>query len=82
MNVLVIHETDSSDKEEDVIGVADSVDNAEKIISEYYGKHEVVSFIDIRDGDLEYSKVIRADSSKCKREEYTITLQWFNLNKA
>lgn len=33
--ISVIHEKDLNDKEQIVIGVADSVKNAEKIINEY-----------------------------------------------
>ena len=51
--LLVIHEKDLDDKEQIVVGVADSVENAEKIINEYYGEHKEISYIDICDSNLE-----------------------------
>ncbi len=53
--VLVIHEKDLNDKEQIVIGVADSVKNAEKMINEYYGEYKEISYQDIRNYNLEYS---------------------------
>ena len=85
MNLIVIHEKDYEDGERSVIGVADSVSNAEKIIDEYYGKdsYKEVSFNDIRDYNLEYSKVIDVTHSgnygTCR---FTLTLEWFKLNNS
>ena len=41
--LLVIHEKDLDDKEQIVVGVADSVENAEKIINEYYAEHKEIT---------------------------------------
>ena len=84
MNLIVIHEKDYEDNEESVIGVADSVKNAESIIEEYYGKdnYTEVSFNDIRDGNLEYSKVIEVKWHICEPTKVTLKLEWFRLNKA
>lgn len=81
-SVLVIHERDLDDNEEIVIGVADSVEKAEFIISQYYGEYKQESFRDIRDSVLEYSKVISVESSFRKGEvwRYELTLEWFTLN--
>ena len=81
-SVLVIHERDLDDSEEAVIGVAESVEKAEFIISKYYGEYKQESFRDIRDSNLEYSKVISVESSLRKGEvwRYELTLEWFTLN--
>ncbi len=81
MNLIVIHELDLSDKDHCVIGVADSVKNAELIISKYYGEFKEISFQDIRDSNLEYSKVIELnDISKNAKYRVKIYLEWFELN--
>ena len=84
MNLIVIHERDHDDNDKSVIGVADSVKNAESIIEEYYGKanYTEVSFNDIRDSNLEYSKVIEIKYEHFKTSLATLTLEWFTLNKA
>ena len=83
MNLIVIHEKDHEDNEKSVIGVADSVKNAESIIAEYYGKgnYTEVAFNDIRDSNIEYRKVIEIKWYKSEPTKATLTLEWFNLNK-
>ena len=83
MNLIVIHEIDHDDDETIVIGVADSVKNAESIIEEYYGKgnYTEVSFTDIRDSNLEYSKVIERKWHDGSQTKLTLTLEWFSLNE-
>lgn len=83
-DILVIHEHDFDDGEDSVIGVADSVENAEKLMKEYYREWKEVSFRDIRDSGLEYEKVIRLWYSPKKKSTYDvkITLQWFTINEA
>jgi hypothetical protein len=89
MNLIVIYEKDHDDNEQIVIGVADSVKNAEIIIDDYYGKgkYTEVSFNDIRDSGLEYSKVIEIhgyeiDGYERQSFKCTLTLQWFTLNES
>jgi hypothetical protein len=84
MNLIVIHEKDHEDNEERVIGVADSIKNAETVIEEYYGKgnYTEVAFKDIRESNLEYSKVIEINWDKNEPTKATLTLEWFRLNKA
>ena len=84
MNLIVIHEKDHEDNEQIVIGVADSVKNAEIIIDEYYGKENYteVFFNDIRDSGLEYSKVIEIKWFESEPTKVTLTLQWFTLNES
>jgi len=83
MNLIVIHEKDHDDNEKSVIGVADSVKNAESIIAEHYGKgnYTEVAFNDIRDSNIEYRKVIEIKWYKSEPTKATLTLEWFNLNK-
>ena len=84
MEILVIHEKDLTDYKEIVIGVADSVENAEKLIEEYYGKDEIkeISYRDIRDSNIQYIKVIEVPGILGdKPYRVQITLEWFELNK-
>lgn len=78
--ILVIHEKDLNDKEQIVIGVADSVKNAERIINEYYGEHKEISYNDIRDSNLEYSKVLEVKGAFGEPYRVKIWLEWFELN--
>ena len=82
MEVIVIHEKDLEDRADTVIGVADSVDNAEILIEKYYGigQFEEISFRDIRDSSLEYSKVIEVKDNDRFAYQLELTLQWFNVN--
>lgn len=82
MNVLVIQEKDHDDNEESVIGVASTILKAEELIVEYYGKENFkeISFTDIRDSGLEYSKVLEVNHNK-KTYKTTVTLQWFTINE-
>lgn len=80
--LLVIHEKDLDDNEQSVVGVADSVDNAEKIINEYFGKYKEISHKDIRDSNLEYSKVLELEGAFKKPYQVEIWLEWFQLNSA
>jgi len=82
MDVIVIHERDLEDREDTVIGVSDSVDNAEILIEKYYGigQFEEISFRDIRDSSLEYSKVIEVKDNDRFTYRLELTLQWFNIN--
>lgn len=84
MNLIVIHEKDHEDNEESVIGVADSVKDAETIIERYYGKENYteVAFRDIRDSDIEYSKEIEIKGHSSEIIKITLTLEWFRLNEA
>lgn len=80
--LLVIHEKDLDDKEQIVVGVADSVENAEKIINEYYGEYKEISYNDIRDSNLEYSKVLEVKGAFEEPCRVEIWLEWFELNCA
>jgi hypothetical protein len=82
MNILVIHELDYSDDKTSVIGVADSVEKANKLIDEYYGEFKQISYTDIRDSNLEYDKVIDVFDVEYERTyTYKLSLEWFTLNE-
>jgi hypothetical protein len=78
-SIVVIHEKDLEDNEQIVIGVADSVESAERIIDEYYGEYEQISYRDIRDSNIEYSKVLEVKST-LGSSRVEIWLEWFSLN--
>jgi hypothetical protein len=81
--VIVIHELDHDDDESSVVGVADSLDNAESIIDDFYGKgnYKEISFRDIRESNLQYSKVIEVTYPVGGITRYTLTLEWFVINE-
>lgn len=83
MIVLVIKEVDFENKEQMVIGVADSVKNADKLINEYYGKHEATSWEHIGEYELECVKTIEIEDWNTVGEtyKYDIWLEWFEINK-
>lgn len=78
--LLVIHEKDLDNKEQIVVGVADSVKNAEKLINEYYGEYKEINYNDIRDSNLEYSKVLEVKGAFEEPYQVEIWLEWFQLN--
>jgi hypothetical protein len=80
-NVLVIHERDNDDRR--VIGVADSATNAEKIIDEYYGHDniKIISHGDIRDSNLEWSRILEVLDHRDIPYRVCVWLEWFELNK-
>ncbi len=79
-NVIVIHEIDFDDNSHSVIGIADSIVVAEKMIKDYYGEFNVISYIDVRDSSIEYEKILNVKSI---RDDYNVKvwLQWFELNR-
>lgn len=83
--LLVIHEHDLSDNEHIVIGVAENVEKAEEMIKGYYGEgnYTEISKTDIRDSNLEYSKILQINELEHAIPAYKvkILLEWFELNK-
>lgn len=79
--LLVIHEIDLTDDESTVIGIADSIGIAENMIGEYYGNYKQIHYRDIRDSNLEYSKILEVAGAKNEFYRVKITLEWFELNK-
>jgi len=65
MNVKVIVETDDSDLETIVIGVASSRETAMEIINTYYGKPlEVSNFNDVRDSGIDCTMIVKVGEYK------------------
>ena len=81
MRVLVIHEIDHKDDMRAVIGVADCVVQAEKLIGDHYIEYEVLSYDDIRDSNLEWLKRLRIKWPDGFKHEVTVWLEWFELNE-
>jgi len=79
-NTLVIHEMDLDDEEKTVIGLADSIENAEAVISTYYGEYKEISFRDIRDSMLEYEKVLEIKDHLNEPYRVKVWLEWFEIN--
>lgn len=79
-SLLVIHEKDLEDNEKTVIGVADSVENAEEMIKKYYGEFEEISRNDIQDSGLEYSKVLEVKTVFANSYRVEVCLEWFCVN--
>lgn len=82
MNVIVIHSKDLQDNETSVIGVADSNEQAEKMIDNFYGEHEVESKKDIQDSGLEYSAVLKLFDHMGKPYRVNVWLEWFTVNES
>lgn len=82
--IYVLIEQDLKDNETIVIGVANSIQNVQKIMDEYYGVYKVINYKDIRDSQLEWEKTIEVgwdELLKMNPEKFKVTLQWFELNK-
>jgi hypothetical protein len=80
--VYVIVEHDHKDNEHCNIGVTDELDMVEFMIKEYYGgKFKEVSFHDIRDSGIEYTKILEVTDHKGKPYRVTIILESFCLNE-
>lgn len=80
--VYVIHELDLESRETDVIGVGSSLDSVNKLIDEYYGDSlKQISYTDIRDSTLEWSKVFEVESFDRSIYKVQITVQWFIIDK-
>lgn len=79
--VYVLIEQDLQDNETNVIGVADSVENAQKVMDRYYGTYELSNYRYIGNSQLEWEKTIEVDMFLENVSKYKVTLQWFELNK-
>lgn len=80
--VYVIHELDLESRETDVIGVCSSLDSVNKLIDEYYGDSlKQISYTDIRDSTLEWSKVFEVESFDRSVYKVQITVQWFMIDE-
>lgn len=62
MELVLIREHDLRDNAHDIIGIADSVENAERMINDYYLDFEEISYTDVRDSSIEYEKILLVKS--------------------
>ena len=80
--IYVINEKYLDDKENIVVGVADSLDKIDSMIQQYYGFFELISFTDIRDSGAEYSKVIElSNEDDTIKYRVKIIVESFILNE-
>ena len=74
--MIVIESREDGYKESAIIGVASDMENAERIMYEYFGDKLIVYNIeDIRDSGLEY-----IFSIYCDDESYTVIFRDYTLN--
>lgn len=62
MELVLIREHDLHDNTHDIIGIADSIENAERMIIDYYLDFEEISYTDVRDSSIEYEKILLVKS--------------------
>lgn len=79
-NIAVIYELVNEFGGAEVIGVVDTLEKAEEIIKEYYGEHKVLSHQNIREGNIEYSKLLEVKDHEQNLYKVKIYLEWFTLN--
>jgi len=78
--VMVIQESDNSDGQVSVIGVASDRENALKIINEYYGKESTMSnFKDVRDSGIDFTAVVEVTGDLGGK--YSIWVDDFYINE-
>jgi hypothetical protein len=80
--VLVIHEKDSEDCEQIIIGVADSGESAEKMIREYYGDYKLLKHHSIHEASVEYLKWLEVKNHLNEPHIVRVHLKWFTVNEA
>jgi hypothetical protein len=83
-NLIVIQEKNLEDNEHTVIGVADSLDKANKIIKQYYGEYKIISYINnnpILYSKVEYSMILELKGISGEPYEVEVFLEWFTLNE-
>jgi hypothetical protein len=83
MKLLVIQELDLYSNETFIIGVADSQENAQSRIQNYYGKENCkqVTFNDTGDSSIKHSNVIELNYSFTKPHKIKLIFQWFVVNE-
>ena len=81
--VLVITEREPGFDEGCVIGAADSVENAMKIVEQRFGEYRIIYFQDVPEACIESAFTIEHNIFRSKfKTKSVITLEWFELNKA
>ena len=79
--VYTLLEEDQEDKETSIIGVFDSVDNANKGLTYYYGEFEVMEHKDMQDGGIEWFKELKVKDHINNDYNVKLWLQYFRLNE-
>lgn len=79
--IYVLHEKDHSDNEKSIIGVADSSENALKIMCRYYGKHKEIHLNKVEESGIEWIRKLQVKSYDESLYEVTVTCQYFTLNE-
>ena len=84
MTVYTIKEYDHKYGETITIGVADSIDNANRIIDEYYGNSKKLLYQeDIRNEYITYIKIFELlEIDEINTYNVTVTVEHFKLNRA
>ena len=80
--MYVLHEKDHSDGEESIIGVADSSDNALKLMCDYYGKHTETHLNKVEESGIEWVRRLQVRSYDDSLYNVTVTCEYFTLNRA
>lgn len=75
---IVITERDPHDAEEDVIGIADTVEIANKMLLSYYGEYTVLATFDYDNPEIEYCAIIAIDGFN---RRVHITFRWVAYNQ-
>lgn len=79
--VIVLREKDLEDGEIDIIGVASTVENAEKLIPAYYGDdYKELSHRDIRE-NIEWEKRLEVTGLGTERYEVMLWADWFRIDE-
>ena len=79
---FVLSEYDPEDGQTIVIGVADSCESADTLMSDYYKDFKVIKFQDIRDSGIEWTKHIEVSGIDGNSYPFRCTLQSFRVNNA
>jgi hypothetical protein len=78
--LYVIWEQDLSDNEEDIIGVADSVEEVERMILKYYGECKIISNRKIEESGIEFIRRMEVNDWNADKYEVLLTIRYFGLN--
>ena len=61
----------------DIIGVASSVTEADKMIKEYFGEYQQLDFNDVRDSGIENTRTIKDSDG----DKHRVTVMWYLIDK-
>ena len=79
MEILVIREYDHQDKEENNIGVASSMDNALRIIKQYYGELKLLKSDELVCGGIEAIHTYEVKSYEGEPYKVTVTVEYYTF---